>query len=345
MTQTQNTYKTIFTTERSEFHQARALTSAPAELDVVMLRGPSHDEVVAAAPDAAYFISERTGTINAELLGRLPKLQLILRLGSMSYDIDLAAAREAGVIVCYQPNTGVIRVAEHVMMQLLAVGKKLYEVGEVARAATDAWGESHRTDEDTFAYNWSNRQGIGQMVDRTVGILGFGEIGVELARRLHGWGCNVLYNKRRRLPERVEFELGITYTEQDTLVAESDYLVNLLPYFPATDHTLNADTFAAMRDGAVVVSAGSGSVIDEDALADAVRDGKLAGAALDTYEYEPIRPDNPLRQLALDGGNVVLTPHTAAGSYTAQIEDRERLADYANILRHLRGEPVRNQLA
>lgn len=177
------TYRTIFTTERGEFHQQRALTSAPPELDITMMRSPSPDEIVDGVPDAVYFISERTGTIDAALLARLPQLKLILRLGSMSYDIDLEAAKDAGVIVCYQPNVGVIRVAEHVIMQMLAVAKKLYEVGQVARDASDEWGESHRTDEDTFAYNWSNRQGIGQLVNRTVGILGFGEIGAEVARR------------------------------------------------------------------------------------------------------------------------------------------------------------------
>ncbi|MEL6151281.1 MAG: NAD(P)-dependent oxidoreductase [Chloroflexota bacterium] len=339
------TYRTIFTTERGEFHQQRALTSAPPELDITMMRSPSPDEIVDGVPDAVYFISERTGTIDAALLARLPQLKLILRLGSMSYDIDLEAAKDAGVIVCYQPNVGVIRVAEHVIMQMLAVAKKLYEVGQVARDASDEWGESHRTDEDTFAYNWSNRQGIGQLVNRTVGILGFGEIGAEVARRLQGWGCEVLYNKRRRLPESVEADLRIAYAEADDLIAQSDYLVNMLPYFPNTDQSLNAATFAAMKDGAILVSAGSGSVIDEAALAEAVRSGKLAGVALDTYEWEPIRADNPLRQLALAGANVVLTPHTAAGSYTALIADRERLEDYSNIMRHLRGEPIRNRLA
>lgn len=337
------TYRTIFTTERGEFHQQRALTSAPPELDIVMLRSPSPDEIVKSAPDAVYLISERTGAVGKDLIERLPQLRLILRLGSMTYDIDVNAAHEAGVVVCHQPSVGVIRVAEHVVMQMLTVGKKLYEVGTIARVASDEWGDSRRTDEDTFAYNWSNRQGIGQLYNQTVGILGFGEIGAELARRLKGWGSHVFYNKRRRLPQSVETELNIQYTDKDELIAQSDYLVNLLPYFPTTDRALNADTFAAMKDGAVLVSAGSGSVIDEQALAAAVKAGKLHGVALDTFEWEPIQSSNPLRELALEGANVVLTPHTAAGSYTAQIEDRERLEDYANILRHIRGEPIRNR--
>lgn len=337
-------HKTLYTTERGEFHQERAVASAPPELEIVMLREPNKTRILAHAVGVTYFLSERTGVISADLLENMPSLKLILRLGSMTHDIDTSAAKNAGVIVCYQPIFSVIRVAEHAFLQMLTLTKNLYEVGGVARAASDEWQESRRTDEDTFAYNWSNRQGIEQLYNRTVGILGFGEIGAELARRLHGWNCTILYHKRRRLPEHVEHELNITYTGRDNLIAASDFLVNFLPYSPSTDMSLNAETFASMKDGAYVVSAGSGSVIDEAALANAVRSGKLGGAALDTYEWEPIKPDNPMLKLAIDGANVVLTPHTAAGSYTAEIANHERLQDYTNIIRHLRGDPIFNRI-
>lgn len=338
-----DTYKTLYLTERGQFHQERALTAAPPELDIVMLRQPSAEELAPHLPGTVYLISERTGVIDADLLAAMPDLKLILRLGSMTHDIDLDACRRAGVGVCYQPMVGVIRVAEHVFMQMLALAKRLHDAEATAIAAAD-WAESRRTDEDTFAYNWSNRQGIDQLYQRTVGILGFGEIGVELARRLAGWGCSVLYNKRRPLPAEVEMALGLRYAERDELIAASDYLVNLLPYSSHTDMSLDAAVFAAMKPGAFLVSVGSGSVIDEAALAEALRAGKLAGAALDTYEWEPIRADNPLITLAAAGENVVLTPHTAAGSYTAQIEDRERAEDYVKITQHIRGLPVANRL-
>jgi len=339
-----DTYKTLYLTERGQFHQERALTAAPPELDIVMLRQPSPQELAPHLPGTVYLISERTGVIDADMLAAMPNLKLILRLGSMTHDIDLDAARRAGVIVCYQPMVGVIRVAEHVFMQMLALAKRLHDAEATAIAASTQWGESRRTDEDTFAYNWSNRQGIDQLYQRTVGILGFGEIGVELARRLAGWGCDVLYNKRRPLPDELEMALGMRYAERDELIATSDYLVNLLPYSSHTDMSLDAVVFAAMKPGAFVVSVGSGSVIDEAALAEAIRTGKLAGAALDTYEWEPIQADNPLIELARAGDNVILTPHTAAGSYTAQIEDRERAEDYVKIVQHMHGKPVDNRL-
>lgn len=337
-------YKTLYITERGAFHQERALAAAPPELAITMLRQPDSATLNAHLPVTVYLISERTGAITAEMIARMPELKLILRLGGLTYDIDVEAARAAGVIVCFQPDVGVIRVAEHVIMQMLAVAKRLNEAQRIIDEASPDWRESRRTDEDTFAYNWSGRTGIGQLYQRVVGVLGFGEIGAELARRLRGWGCTVLYHKRRRLPESVERELAITYTEPDALFAASDYVVNLLPYFPETNMSLNAAVFARMRDGAILVSAGSGSVIDEAALADAVRSGKLAGAALDTFEYEPIRADNPLRLLARQGGNIILTPHIAAGGFSASASDQGRADDYLNIVRHLRGEAPFNRI-
>jgi lactate dehydrogenase-like 2-hydroxyacid dehydrogenase len=178
-----------------------------------------------------------------------------------------------------------------------------------------------------------------------VGIIGFGEIGVEVARRLANWGCTIYYHKRRRLPAAVESELGLTFVDADTLYAESDYVVNLLPYFASTDRLLGADVFAWMKEGAFLVSCGSGSVIDEAALAVAIQAGKLGGAALDTFEWEPIRADNPLIALAQAGYNVLLTPHTAAGTADGRNVQELRGQDYANVMNDLGKRPLRYRVA
>ncbi len=336
-------YKTVFTTERGQRHQQVALAAAPDMLDITMLRQPAPDVLRAHLAEAEYLISERTGVIDAATIQAAPHLKLILRLGSLTYDIDTAAAQAAGVAVCYWPVATVIRVAEHMVMQLLALSKKLRESEAIALAASGEWGESKRTDEDTFAYNWSRRENVEGLWQRTIGIMGFGEIGVELARRLQGWGCALLYHKRRRLPPDVEAELGLTYVDSDTLYAESDYLANLLPYFASTDGLIDADVFAKMKPGACLVSCGSGSVIDEAALAAAIESGKLGGAALDTFEWEPIQPDNPLIRLARGNYNVLLTPHIAAGAVAALVQ--ERAADFSNVVRHIEGQPLLNRVS
>lgn len=338
-------HKTVFITDRGERHQQVALSAAPDMLEITMLRRPSREELLAHLADAEFLISERSGIIDRELIQAAPRLRLIQRLGSMAYDIDLDAAREAGVAVCTWPVRTVILVAEHMVMQMLALAKHLNEVQAIALEAGD-WGQpSQRTDEDTFAYNWSGRTDIGGIYGQTVGILGMGEIGAELARRLGGFAPErVLYYKRRRLPPAAEQDLGLTYVSRQELVASSDFLCNLLPYFPETEHSLDVATFAAMKPGAFLVSCGSGSVIDEAALAQAIRSGHLGGAALDTYEWEPIRPDNPLLPLARDPAmNVLLTPHTGAGTVTSA--SAARRGDYSNIRRLLAGEPLLHRLA
>ncbi len=343
----------LFLTDRGQRHQQEALDAAPPELAVTMMRRPPKEEILRSLPEVEFLISERSGNVDADMIAAGRRLRLIQRLGSLTHDIDLEAARAAGVPVAAWPVQVAIMVAEHMVLQILALAKRLGEVAAVTKEAGD-WGRPpRRTNEDTFAYDWSGRRGIRSLYGQTVGILGFGEIGAELARRLQGFvPARILYHKRTRLPEQVERELGITPSSQEQVIAESDTLCVLLPYFPETDMLLDARLLARMKRGAFLVSCGSGSVIDEAALSQALREGRLAGAALDTFEWEPIRPDNPLLPLARDPAmNVVLTPHTAAGSSRDADSDppasaaKPRQSDYANVMRVLRGEPPLHRVA
>jgi phosphoglycerate dehydrogenase-like enzyme len=335
-------YKTVFTSERGERHRQSSLDAAPDILDVTMLYMPDRETLAAELRDADYLVSERVGRIDAELLADAPRLKLIQRLGSLAYDIDTEAAREAGVAVCTWPVGPVIRVSEHIVMQMLALSKRLRESERIALEASSQWGESRRTDEDTFAYNWSKRRDVDGLWQKTIGIIGFGEIGAELSRRLENFGVRLLYNKRRRLPGAAEAELNLTYAEAEALLVESDYVVNLLPFTSQTEMWLDGEKLALMKDGARLVSCGSGSVIDEQALAAAIRSGKLGGAALDTFEWEPLRPQNPLIALAREGYNVLLTPHIAAGAVAATAE--ARVNDYNNIMAHIEGRPLQYRI-
>jgi phosphoglycerate dehydrogenase-like enzyme len=312
-----------------------------------MMRRPPKVEIVQALPEYEFLVSERSGTVDADMIAAGRNLRLIQRLGSLTYDIDLEAARAEGTPVAVWPVETAIMVAEHMAMQLLSLAKRAGEVAAVANEAGD-WGRpSLRTDEDTFAYDWSRRRGVRSLYEQKVGILGFGEIGAELARRLRGFSPSaVLYHKRSRLPEHAEQELGINYAPTDQIVTESDYLCNLLPYYPETETLIDAGLLASMKQGAYLTSCGSGSVIDEAALAHAIREGHLAGAALDTFEWEPIRPDNPLLPLARDPkANVLLTPHTAAGCSADANSDRTRKGDYDNLVRILRGQQPLHRVA
>jgi len=332
-------HATLYLTHRSARHQQALLEAAPKEFEITVRRSPSKEEIMALLPGKEFLITERTGIIDADIIRAGKDLRLIQRLGSQTYDIDLEAARVAGIPVCYWPVYSCIMVAEHMLMQMLGVAKRLREVMDIATEAGD-WGrESQKCDENYFAYNWSGRKDIRGLYQSTVGILGMGEIGTELARRLRGFGCMVLYNKRTRLPESAERELNVRYVSLDELLAESDFVCMLLPFFPEVEQMIDANLLSRMKRGACLVSCGAGGVINEAALADALRSGHLYGAATDTYTYEPLRRDNPLLPLAREPRtNIILTPHTAAGTIAAHRDERH--GDYGNLMRILKGEPL-----
>ena len=342
MTETRK-HTVVFLTQRGLRHQQRALESAPPELEVAILRDPPRTDLLPLLEQAEFLISERTGAIDAEMIAAAPNLRLIQRLGIQTWDIDLTAARAAGVTVCSQPIQGCVMVAEHMLLQILGVLKRVREGMKVTADAAD-WGRAaHRTDEDHFAYNWSKRGGIGTLSGATVGILGFGEVGLELTMRLRGFDCRLLYNKRRRLPSHIEERYGLRFAVPDELAEQSDIVCSLLPY-QGPKEPLEAAFFARMKRGAYLVHCGSGAVVEEGALIAALRAGHLAGAALDTYTYEPLRPDDPLVELARDPtSNLILTPHVAGGGVTAGA--RGRVEDYDNIMAMLNGETLQHRVA
>jgi phosphoglycerate dehydrogenase-like enzyme len=295
------------------------LDAAAKRLTVVMRRNSevSHSELIGLVADADALITERAGVIDADLIAAGARLKVIHRYGSLTHDIDIAAAAARGIAVTQRPIRGTIAVAENVMLQMLALARRAMPLQRVVRSAPESFKigppphAPRRTTEDVFAFNWSGQRGVRLLQDKAIGVLGFGEIGVELARRLSGWGCSVLYSKRQRLPEPVERELRIGYRDQDALLRDSDIVISLLPYFAETDLWLNATRIATMKRGALLVHAGSGSVIDEAAVVAALQSGALGGASFDTFEYEPLPQDNPLLALADadPDANIFLLPH------------------------------------
>jgi lactate dehydrogenase-like 2-hydroxyacid dehydrogenase len=332
-------HRTLFVTQRAPRHQQAAIGAAPADLEIVMRYMPAREDILALLPTVEFFISERAGTIDAEMIRAGSKLRLIQRLGSQIHDVDLAAAKQAGIPVCFWPIHNCNMVAEHTLMLMLALARRLCEVTEVTREAGD-WGiEPRKCDENTFAYNWSGRRGIRALGGATVGILGMGEIGTELARRLRGMNCTVLYNKRTPLPPATEAELGVRYGTVADLQAESDFLCVLLPHSAETAEMINAAFLAGVKPGALLVSTGTSTALNEVDVAEAVRSGRLGGLATDGYAWEPIRADNPLLPLARDPRcNVILTPHVAGGDLSAHKD--VRVKEYSNLVRLLRGEPL-----
>lgn len=330
--------RVIWLTERSPRHQKRALASAPPELAITMLRQPLPEALAPHLPTAEILISERRGVIDEALLGQMPALRFILRLGASAHDIDLTACQVRAIPVSRQPDLGNACVAEHCMMMMLALSKRLNSAQRAAQAQAGQQS-AQQTDENTFAYNWAGFDGVLSLYGKTVAIVGMGDIGFELARRLQPFMLkSLLYNKRTRLPQTVEQELSLQYAERIDCYQQADILVGLLPYQAGTEHLIDATAFKQMKPDALFIQAGSGRTIDELALVDAIQQGKLGGVACDTFEYEPLQADHPLLALAQNPAlNIILTPHIAAGT-TAHIQNRGY--EYVEVRRFMQGEPL-----
>ena len=332
---------TLFLTHRGQVHQERILSAAPANLEITLRRDASKDEILSLLPEMEFLISEREDVIDADMIAAGRKLRLIQRLGSQTWDIDRPAAKAAGIPVCYWPDLSTIFVAEHCVMQTFALLKKVREMSSVMSQA--AWERpSLRSDEDTFAYNWSGRSGVRCLWGKTAGILGFGEIGRELALMLKGFNCIVLYHKRRQMSAEAEQELAIRYTSPDELIRQADVVYCLLPFIPEAAQSIDATVFENMKPASYFVCCGGSGMVNEDDLISALRSGHLAGAALDTYTYEPLPKDSPLLavQREAEPVNLLLTPHVAAGT-----DGGHRKSEYTNLVRQLAGEPLLYQVA
>ena len=300
----------------------------------------SRGDLLEQIADADALITERSGEIDRELIKAGKNLKIIQRVGSLVHDIDLQAAHDHGIPVCAQPMVGVIAVAEHVMMQMLMLLRAGMPLQNTVRQAPETFGVApRRTTEDVFSFNWSAIKQVGLLREKTVGILGFGEIAAELARLLQPWRTRTLYSKRQRYQEPVEQKLSIAYRSPEALIAESDIVVSLLPYSEEMDLWLNAERVATMKRGAYLCHAGSGSVIDEIAVANAIRSGQLAGCAFDTYEWEPIPVDNALLTLTREApaANIFLTPHIGSCN-DSKLSGYGQF--YANVLHALLGSPI-----
>jgi phosphoglycerate dehydrogenase-like enzyme len=330
-------HRVLYLCPLADVHIEQRRRAAPVEIEPILCHELSKIELIKLLPSVECLISERAAEVDREVIAAGRHLKLIQRIGSLIHDIDVEAARELGVPVAYWPLRSSVFVAEHLLMLVLALLKRARQLHAVTTSRQRWDREPRRTDANTFAYNWSRQREIYGLWRATVGILGMGEIGAELARRLRGFETCTLYYKRRRLPPAIERELGICYTAPEELIAESDVVISLLPYSPETVRYLNAERLARMKPTAILVHGGAGGVVDEQALAQMLSAGRIFGAALDTYEWEPIPPEHPLLSLP-DEVNLLLTPHVAAGDpamYRAELEGY-----YENPRRALAGEPI-----
>lgn len=237
--------------------------------------------------------------ITEALLARCSRLKLIQRLGVGYDNIDLAAARKRGIPVCNMPDFNAGTVAEHTIMLVLSLLRRAFESTLLMRGGH-------------WPVNEVAGRGIYDFQNKVLGLLGFGAIGQEVARRAAGFGAQMRYFDRNRCP-RLERETGIEPVSLDRLLEESDIVSCHLPITSETEGILSAERLAQMKRGVFFVNTARGALVNEQALAEALQRGAIAGAGIDVFSTEPLPPRHPLRYCQ----NVILTPHTAGQSREA----------------------------
>jgi len=275
--------------------------------------------------EGVHYLLVEGAPVTAATLARAPELRLIQKHGEDCRNIDLRAAAARGVRVVTLRRWANSSVAEHTFLLLLAVARRLLAAHRAAQAppADAARGASR--------YNWARLTGLWPLRGATLGIVGLGEIGREVARRARAFEMRVLYTQRRRLGPELERALGAEFRSLPSLLAESDIVSLHLPLTPETHHLLGEREFKQMRRGAVLINTSRGRLVDEAALLAALREGRLAAAGLDVRHDEP--PVDAAGFVELE--TVVLTPHVAGGTGPELLRDTRAVLE--NIARVRRG--------
>jgi len=228
--------------------------------------------------------------VTAAVIDAAPRLKLIQKIGIGVNTIDLDAAQRRGVAVCNMPGTNTQAVAEMTLLLMLATLRRLNELDRLTRAGR-GWALDPEMADD-----------LGELSGRTVGLVGFGSVAKRLLPVLEALGATALYASRRPAAD-----LPTRFRPLSELLPIVDILSLHLPLTPETTAIIDADAFAAMKRGSILINAARGQLVDEAALIDALTRGHLRGAGLDVFSCEPVRADNALLSLP----NVVTTPHLA----------------------------------
>ena len=258
--------------------------------------------------------------LNHKILESAEKLERV-QFASVGYDkVDIAAADNLGIPVANNAGLNAVTVAEHAMMMLLVLQRKAFLMhNEVMQGI---WPDVTPGD-------------MWELRGRTLGILGLGAIGSELAKISSGFGVRILYNKRNRLSAEEEIALGVEYRPFSMLLEESDILSVHVPLNEETRHIIDYNEISSMKDGAILINTARKDVINEEAAAQALRNGKFYGVGIDVPKTSEDRSEE-LKTL-FEGYNTIITSHTASASGQIMARFTDRLSQF--VLRSVNGEP------
>ncbi len=299
----------------------RALERLAEEADVDVWPDelpPTPEELALKAHQNEALLTLLTDRVDAALLDAAPNLLVVSNMATGFDNIDVPAATARGVLVTRTPGVLSETTADFAFALILAAARRVVEGDRYVRDGRwKTWGPETLLGQDVYG--------------ATLGIVGLGGIGREVAKRARGFGMRILYTGPSRKPD-AEVTLGVEFRSLDDLLRESDVVSLHAPLTPDTRHLINGRTLRLMKPTAVLVNTGRGPLVDQAALYEALRSGVIAAAALDVTDPEPMSADDPLLNLP----NVIVTPHIASAS----VATRSRMALLAaeNLLAGLRGE-------
>jgi len=286
------------------------------DFDVVECDGTDRSVLLAAVADADALLVRSATRVDAEVFAAAPHLTVVARAGVGLDNVDVAAATQAGVMVVNAPTSNIVSAAEHAIALLLACARNIAPASAALKSGT--WARNRYTGVELF--------------EKTLGIVGLGRIGALVAQRMAGFGMEMVAYDPYVTPARAA-QMGVRLLALDELLEVSDFVTVHLPRTPETIGLIGADELAKARPGLRIVNAARGGIVDEAALAAAIRDGQVAGAGIDVYTVEPTT-QSPL--FGFD--SVVVTPHL--GASTAEAQERAGIAVARSVRLALAGELV-----
>lgn len=295
-------------------------------------RGTSDQDILAQNADADFLLADAISPVSAELIAGMPGLKLIHSEGVAYNAIDIAAAAERGIPVCNNAGMNASAVAEQAILLMLACLRDARRADAALRAGCQIKAKERMMVE-----------GITELGDCTVGLIGFGAIARATAVRLQAFGCQVYYNKRNRLSAEEEAQLGVVYASVEDIARTCDIVSLHCPVTPETVNLVDADFLAAMKPTAILINTARGEVVDQVALAEALAQGQIAMAGLDTLSPEPVQLDHPLLTAGAEvADRIVFSPHI--GGVTEGFFRRSHAFIWDNIARVAAGEAPLNRV-
>ncbi len=286
--------------------------------EIVYAEGFEPEQIIAAVHDVDAILARAQGYIDGPVMDAAPKLKVVGRHGIGVDNVDVDAATERGIFVVNTPMAPAESVAEFVTMGMIALPRRIVQADRATRELD--WG-------------FRNRVHAPELLGKTLGIVGFGRIGRRIAEICGlGFRMNIVYTDAFPADEAEERRLSAKRVSLDELLAASDFISLNVPLLESTHHLIDTAALSKMKPSAILINCSRGPVVDEAALADALKNGGIAGAVIDVYEQEPAVAANPL--LKLD--NVLLTPH-CSGHSAESAENMSMVAsDIIKVLQGLR---------